>query len=181
MPAVQLAVAVVDALALLWLVAGLLRALRGSVVELPKWPLAFAIISAVWLLGTELARLPWRYHVMEGSSGIPGIPGLPAVYTTALVLPSQLVSAAAIACTLGAIGTMASRRGPDPLRTQARVILLMFVLLVAPGIVIHSWLGSVDANIGLAVAGANVVALALAAWLLGRAAANIDQESEGAP
>lgn len=180
MPAAQLAATAIDALALVWLAAGLVRALRGSVVELPKWPIAFAVTAAVWLLGIALAQLPWRYYVMEGAPGSFGAPGVLAGYSTALALPGQLVSAALIACTLGAIATLASRRGLEPLRARARVTALIVVLLISVSVAIQSWLGYANAPIGLALdlaaSGAGVVALGLSAWLLGRAAASIDHE-----
>ncbi len=179
---VALFASILEGIALAWLAWGLVIAVRGSVAELPRWPLVSALALALWLVGVAIAQLPWRYaymteHVTMISLQAPSA----AVYYAAALSTARLVfAAAAIVCVLGALRQLAARRGLETLRARIGQASIGFIVLTAVGVAIQRWLGYSDTLLGLAIlacgAGAVIVALALAARAIAAAAAAIDQQ-----
>ncbi|HEY5945854.1 MAG TPA: hypothetical protein VIV40_10200 [Kofleriaceae bacterium] len=174
---------IVNVIAMVQFGVGALRAARGAVADLGRWPFAISGGVALWAGGVMISQTSWLYKMLyeRGSSSAFGTETAND-YAQALVVAMPIVITVGIALLAVAISGFAARRGAEDLRAHAQAKGAGFVTLTLVSVAIQAWMlpkaGSLGsfAMLSLLAAGSVLVAIVMMARLLNLAADELDRE-----
>lgn len=177
-----MAAAVVNIAALVLFGVGGVRAARGTIADLGRWPLVLGGAASLWAAGVTIAQLPWLYKMFYKHDSVLGRSEL-TEYAQALAIAMPLVVTVGVGLVAIAIGRLAGRRGRAELIAHAQAKGIGFVVLTLVSLAIQAWmlpeaksLGSF-AMMSLLAAGCGFVATVMMARLCGLGADELERDA----
>lgn len=174
--------AVVNVVALVMFGLGSVRAARGAVAELRRWPLVLGGAASLWGAGITLGQLPWLYKMFYKHDSLFGSSEL-MEYAKALAVAVPVVVTVGVGLVSIAIGGLAARRGRDELLAQAQAKGIGFVALALASLAIQSWMVpearslSSFAMLSLLAAGCGLAATMMMAKLCALGAEELERDA----
>lgn len=177
----MMAGAIINLVALTQFGIGAVRAGRGEVSELGRWPLVLGGGASLWAAGVTLAQLAWLYKMLYASGDLDR--SSVVEYAQALSIALPIIVGVGVSLLAVAIAGLGAQRGNEALRAQAQASGAGFVALTLVSVAIQAWMlpqahsmGSF-AGMSLLAAGAGLVATIMMARLCAAGA----HELEGDP
>lgn len=177
-----MAAAVINIVALVMFGVGGVRAARGSIAELGRWPLVLGGAASLWAAGVTLGQVPWLYKMLYKHDSVFGSSEL-TKYAQALSVAMPVVVTVGVGLIAIAIGHLAARRGRDELVAHAQakgagfVTLTLVSLAIQAGMIPNAKSIGSFAMLSLLTAGCGFAATVMMAKLCGLGADELERDA----